>query len=286
MESVLKDIYSNIPQELLNMIKDEIVLSDYYEIGKEYNEAKIQFYKKNSIFLDYDILTLKKMGIFEVCDINKDMRICDEDGFIINGPLKFLRLNIHTGTYYSKDGYNIDGLDENNYSSMDDFYNKHNFGRDGYYYELSSDGHLINTGSKLNPNNFDIKGNYYRLNQDGIYEKVGKINEYGFDIDGIFYRYNNKTGEYIKTNSLVDDKGFNINGTYCAIGNSIGTRIKEVLYQDGVTRVFEDVVYINGNQKVSQNSRFETNLPYDINYFDREGFYYQLDKNGNRVKLT
>ena len=52
----------------------------------------------------------------------------------------------------------------------------------------------------------------------------------------------------------------------------------------GITRTFENISYIHGVTKVNGSSKFITDLPYDLNYFDREGYYYILDENGNRIK--
>ena len=285
--SILQNIYSTIPEDILELIKKEIPVDIGYELGAEYNEAKKQFYKKNPIFLDYDVNILRKMGIFEPCNIYKgfkDIDIVDDNGFIIHGPTKFLRLNIYTGTYFSPKGLNIEGLDEQNFSHEDGFFNKYGFGRDGYYYELTDTGEHIKTESIYNPYGFDIKGDYYQIQQDGTYKNLGKINLYGFDKDGIFYRYNKITKEYVKTNSSLDDRGFDKDGIFCTTGESVGYKTKELEFNDGITRTFENVSYMPDVTKVNRSSKFITDLPYDLNYFDREGYYYILDENGNRIK--
>lgn len=284
---ILQTAYSHIPENVLELVKKEITTDIGYELGKEYNEAKKQFYKKNPIFLDYDIKTLRKMGIFELCNIYegfKNINIIDKNGFIIHGLDKFLNLNIYTGTYFSPEGLNINGLDEQNFSPEDAFFNKYGFGRDGYYYELTSDGQRIKTDSLYNPDGFDVKGDYYQLQPDGTYKKVGKLNPYNFDINGIFYKYNKITKEYVTTNSHFDDRGFDKNGIFCTTAESIGNKTKVLEFCDGVERVFSDVTYVDGIKKINRSSRFITNLPYDLNYFDRDGYYYTLDAVGNRVK--
>ena len=289
MGCILQNVYSNISEDILKLIKEEISLDIGYEIGNEYNEVKKEFYKKNPTFLDYDINTLRKMGIFEPCNIYegfKNINIVDENGFIVQGPSKFLHLNIYTNTYYDPSGLNIDGLDAQNFSSEDSFINKYNFGRDGYYYEISDSGEHIKTDSIYNPYGFDIKGDYYELQPDGTFKNLGKINPYGFDIEGIYYKYNEITKEYVKTNSKIDDRGFNIDGIYCAVGESVGRREREVEYVDGDIKTFINVVYCNSGVSYNAFSKFYTDLPYDLKYFDRDGYYYVLDKEGNRVRTN
>lgn len=284
---ILQNVYSKIPEDILKLIKEEISVEIGYELGKEYNEAKKQFYKKNPVFLDYDINTLRKMGIFEPCNIYegfKNIDIIDSNGFIVHGPSKFLNLNIYTSTYFDPNGLNIDGLNEQNFSSEDGFFNKYNFGRDGYYYELTDDGEHVKTDSKFNPYGFDIKGDYYELQPDGTYKNLGKIDSHGYDIDGIYYKYNKITKEYVKTNGVFDERGFDRDGIYCANGENIAYKTKILEYSDGVTRTFENVTYYNPSGKTNQYSKFYTELPYDLNYFDRDGYYYILDENGNRIK--
>lgn len=287
MECILQNIYDNIPDDILKLIKEDITADVRYELGKEYNEAKKQFYKKNPVFLDYDISTLRKMGIFEPCNIYegfKDIDIIDDNGFIIHGPNKFLNLNIYTSTYFDVNGLNINGLNEQNFSSGDGFFNKYNFGRDGYYYELTADGEYVKTDSIYNPYGFDVKGDYYELQDDGTYKNLGKIDSHGYDIAGIYYKYNNITKEYVKTNEIMDDRGFDRDGIYCAIGESIAHKTRVLEYSDGVTRTFENVTYCISSYKTNRYDKFFTELPYDLNYFDRDGYYYILDKDGNRIK--
>ena len=287
MGSILQNIYSKIPEDILKLIKEEISVDISYELGKEYNEAKKQFYKKNPVFLDYDINTLRKMGIFESCNIYegfKNIQIVDSNGFIIHGPSKFQYLNIYTGTYFDPRGLNIDGLNEQNFSSEDGFFNKYNFGRDGYYYELSEDGEHIKTDSIYNPYGFDVKGYYHELQPDGTYKNLGKIDPHGFDIEGNYYKYNNITKEYVKTNSRFDDRGFDRDGIFCTDGETIAKKTKIVEYSDGVARTFENVTFFSQNGGINRYSKFSTGLPYDSYYFDRDGYYYILDENENRIK--
>ena len=288
IDSILGNVYSKIPDDILKLIKEEVPLDYDFRIGREYNEVKKQFYKKNLIFEDYDIKILRKMGVFEPCNLYKgfeNVNIIDEKGFIINGPSKFINLNIYTGTYFGPDGLNIIGLDEHNFSVFDGFFNKYNFGRDGYYYEQTDEG-FVKTNSIYNPNGFDINGYYHELQEDGTYKQIGKINRHGFDIDGFYYKYNNITKEYVKTNYLYDERGFNIDGIYCATGDVEARNTRRIKFVDGKEIIINNISYATKEIKRNRFSKFITDLPYDFYYFDIDGYYYGLDENNNRVKTN
>ena len=296
LECTMKDIYSQLDENTLELVKETIEVDDDFAVGKCFDDLKKEFGFGDSMFLDYDIKTLRKMGIFtsvqgrtyyKFLSGNKPV---DEKGFLIAGPKKFRNLNIYTGTYYGEDGFDIDGKDENNFTRDDGYINKYNFDRDGYYYEIDEDGNYVKTDSIYNPYGFDVKGDCYQLQDDGTYVNIGKLDSYGFDIDGFYYIYNSAIGEYVKTEFFLDDNYFDRDGLYWShIGEKLGPRKRKLTYADGEQVILEDVVYYNRKSNVDEtkpnvSSRIPTNLPYDLNYFDRDGYYYCLNENGERVK--
>ncbi len=292
LTSTISDIYKELPSDILELVKPEISVDDDFEIGRCLNSLRSEFYWGNSMFLDYDIKLLRKMGIFEKyhSGYSSDNKAVNDKGFIISGPRKYKNMNIYTGTYFDEDGFNIIGIDEQNFTAEDGFINKYGFGRDGYYYELDDEGNYIKTDSLYNPNGFDVSGNYCEKQADGSYVPIGKLDPYGFNIDGVFYKYNSRVKEYVDTGFVLDEHYFDRDGLYWApTGKKLGYRKRELVYSDGQSLIFDDAKYysrssITDKTKPNQSSRIQTNLPYDLNYFDRDGYYYCLDENNRRVK--
>lgn len=203
-------IINELPEHIKSKIKNEVDIDLDYKIGLEYNNVKLAFTNSevNKIFLDYDIMDLRRYGIFEQYfayntvvkreitqeDIDKKwfltagMKIedmTDPKGFLIKGAREFIGINIKTGTYCDEQGLNEYGFD-----------------RDGYYY-IEEKGKYINTGKKedqygfnmsgkwkdtedfINPDGFDRKGYYWEGGNDGKRHNTWrKKNQYGETLEG------------------------------------------------------------------------------------------------------
>ena len=280
-----EDLLEYIPKGIKSLIEEELNLSDDYPIGEEYEICKREFANANKIFLDYEIDNLRKMGVFapyyryDPSIYNNKENIVDDKGFIIRGLKEFKFFNIYTGTKYDKDGYNYQGYDELLFARGSNI-NKYQFDRNGYYYEKVN-GKLVKTDRKVDNNGFDISGNYCELNDNNEYEVVGILNRNYFDRDGYFYKYNEITKEYVKTDSKINEKGFDINNNYHALATKNGTNTIEVEYNDGTKKDFsKELSY----KQIEKKYLVNTHRPYDLSFFDIEGYYYELDSNNNRVK--
>lgn len=139
----------------------------------------------------------------------------DEHGFNIDGY--FCEKNkfgewVSTGSKYDKGFFNVFGISKVTNKKI----NEYNFDIDGYWYDGTDktqqkenpsgfrvDRTHKDTGTFLTPDNFDIDGFVYEINSDGDYVKTNsKYNDKGWSLEGI-----NK-----KTNSKYDDDGFDKDG--------------------------------------------------------------------------
>ena len=222
----LKDIKSKLDNYAISLI-DELGLSDDYPIGEEFNYIKYLLYNKLSekIFDDLDLETAIKYGLFTEFTFEGKVYNATQNGFIMNGPSRFLHYNVNTGTKYDFDGYDYNGLDE---------------------YLFDKDHFNYNTTSLYNIDGFD----YQKIHKDtGTY-----LDNHNFDIDG--YWYKNENGQMVRTDSKLNDRGFNIKRLY---------HLKSFFDQEGYD--------IDG---------------YDVNGFNKEGIDREgYDKNGfDRYKIN
>ena len=177
-------------------------INEEFLLGQEYYFARDEYSKPHGYFNNLDasvdnIINFRKYGILSN---GSDYDFVNKDGFIMRGPKKFLSKNVWTGTYYSQDGYNIQGLDAYGFNYL------------GLYKETES--HYDNHGFDVNHINKDTSDYYdkHEFDINGINKETHtNLNEYGFDIDGYYYEIL-ENGNKIKTNRLYDLAGYNIDG--------------------------------------------------------------------------
>lgn len=259
--------------------------------------------KNNELFLQYDIVDLRRLGIFDLVEA------LDDRGFIKNGPEKFIGINAKTGTRYDENGYDINGVDELNFE-INKTTNKYNFYRNhmhingthlddnqfdiyGDYWILEENGGYYNTYSKLNEYGFDRDGYYWEKNEEGKYfntlkkqdplgfklgetvnefgfkrngltENGARLNKYNFDKDGYYWDYNNN-GDLANTGKKVNKFGFNMQGFFCIENGD------ELVVTD--KKVDQRGFNIDG---INQSTHRKT----DSRDFDQRGFFYKYTENG------
>ena len=173
------------------------------------------------------------------------------------------------GTYCSKGkyddrGFNIDGLwfkekVNKKTGKIEMLYTGSTYDADGF----DRDG--------IDINHFGRNGNYYILDSNKNYVDSGrKTDEYGFIQGGIHLK-----------GTKYDDHGFDINGVHLN-----GTyKDNYGFYRNGFSRVGTDdehFRYING---FDIDGIFkDTNMLYNFSGFDRDGFFWEKQSDGTRIK--
>lgn len=248
-ETLLKDLFVGLEENTIDDIMYEVRklgITENYNIGNELFVARSNFYQNKSIFQNFEynfeeITMLRRNGILTN---GPDFEFIDNNGFIINGPLKLLRRNIWTGTIYSKENCTIDGYDP-------------------YDFNVKTGNHKY-TNQKYNQNGFNI--DHIHRDTNDIYDTHGfdinelhkdtltKYNKRGFDIDGYWHKISDETKQRVEYSiTKYDAKGFDIDG-YDRKGFN----------RNGIHRI--------------------TNEQYDELFFDKDGFYWELGANGQRQK--
>lgn len=245
----------------------------------------------------------------------------DEKGYDIDGYNRkgFNRNNIHriTGQPYDEQFFGNDdfywelGSDGARHKT-DRLYNDKMFDRKGYLYELDKTtnkickkGQVYNeygflasglhhkTGTILDPDGYDIDGIWYRMDKDGKYISTGSIfNDKGWTRDKKTIRHNVYGVTYNKDGQLfldyVDDYGFDYKGRY--------HRPIDPIDKDGFVEFHKDIIMYSDELYHANNLR---GIAYDIHHFDkngicsetgtflnnynfdRNGYYWKEDENGN-----
>lgn len=273
--TVIGDLLKNISDYERDNIMYEIVklgMSENYPLGQEYYQCRTCLFVGNTIFLDYEytleeITNLRKYGLI----LNgSDYTFVDKDGFVINGPKALKRKNIWTGTYYGLNNGDMYGYDQYKFDVQKKIHadthtrhNKHGFDINHInrqtkdIYDIHGfDINLIHkdTGTKLNPGGYDIDGNWYKKDPStGKYstQSYSKYNEEGKDIDG----YNRR--------------GFDENNIHRITG-----------------KPYDELFYGNDDMywELSETGeRVKTDHVYNDKWFDRRGYFYELDKATGKV---
>ena len=158
------------------------------------------------------------------------------------------------------------------------------FDKEGYLCEIKEEerGNVIapflcrvQPLTKITKDGYDVDGNYYELLSDGTRSKVSKskYNENGLDIFG---------NPMPEDENFLDEKLFDSSGNYYCFKGSAKTDDKNVYnayikYEDGmVIKYLKQPIY---------KKFFNTQKPYNLSYFDKDGYYYKLE-NGERVKTN
>lgn len=204
-------------------------------------------------------------------------QIYDKEGYDIEGFNKkgFNKEGLHrNGTLYDENGFNIEGLALREFKTGSKLYpiNKYGFDVKGYYYKFVNKKYLP-TGLKMDPYGFDVNGRCRRQ----------PYNFRFFDRDGYYWKEKeNNTGERIKTNRKVDDHGFNLNG-YTMIIDETGQKKLSKIDKYG----FDERGFWHKSEFSPGKSQYnprgfkfnrlhkKTNLPYNENGFDIDGYFYE-----------
>lgn len=291
--STWSDVLENISKDVRIEILEQIDLESNYKIGEEYEHAKINFFKGNKKFTNYDIGELRECGMFEKLENSQMVSYLErpgkrkeythksysvEDGFIKYGPKEFIGLNINTGTIYDEEGYKSNGYDDHLFKKGDgDIVNKYGFGRNLHCYKKLADGTLIDTNSFEDDHGFKF---------DGTWEETDKyLNKDNFDIHGDYFdRDTNK-----KSRNKRDYAGFDINGLDIYGFDKDGYFYKE--QEDGKytkTDIIKSKVLISmikGDRKWDEEG-------YDIYNINKRGFsrnsedrnYYKKQENEKYIR--
>ena len=183
----------------------------------------------------------------------------DKRGFDING-------NREDGSKYNYEGFDVNSVHRNGTPYNDNGFNEEKIHKNGTLYDdngFDYDGIHKDTHKKYDRNGYDRFHKYIGFEYD----------KYGFDVNG-----NNKNG------TLYDDNGFDANGN-----NKNGT-----LYDDnGFDR---DGINCDTKTSISQDRYDQDGLfhksdkedeicyYYNIDGFDREGYYWEKQEDGSYVK--
>ena len=244
-------------------------------------------------------------------------KLYDEHGFDKNGFYCEERLNPDTGRYmvyrtnskcdkhgFDRNGFyhEIDSDGKRKKESSGRLYDERHFDIDGNYCIVNARGEII--GRKpTHPSGFDIDKICYAT------KKI--VDEHGFDIDGFYCeeKINPSTGvvEYIRTTSRINSYGFDREGFYHEIGPN-GERKEESSGKKENTRGFKsNKINTSTNSYVDENgfdidglfysnyseahSSKNDDIPedykprvYNNRFFDVDGYYYEENEEGIRVK--
>lgn len=272
-----KDIIQSCDLEIRRIIREIIEVDDDYPIGEEYHFARYRYIYKDKIFNNYQVLVLRKYGIYE--PVGNKLAI-DEKGFIIEGPAKHQNINIFTGTYYDENGYDINGYDRLHFSETTGYLNKYGFDREGFYHEKSVDGSYINTERKTDNYGFDVEGKYHYINEQGEEIIAGIVDKNGFDRDGYFYSYDEKTRAYVNTGCIHNTEYFTRDGYYVSEYEKVRYGIYSIEIES------EQVEIELRNCEKLPKALIKTNLQYNKYGFDMQGYYWELQPDGKRRKNT
>jgi len=264
VEKLPKDVKNNVLYKIQNDPK--LNIDSNFNLGEEYNFAKRSFYDGNKYFLNYDVQTLRKCGIFEDFIIkeqedNKRLESSiNSNEFIIKGPKKFYGINIRTGTLYDEEWHDINGLDLYGLRKGEDFteyrFNKNN----KHYYEIVK-RRLVDTGRIENDYGFRI---------DGINIETGELEDInGFKIDKT-WRNSGKAFDPDGYNIAgVDKFHFGRNGNYY---ENIVSETQILIY--GKYTTITDEKWIDTGKKLNPQN------------LDKNGDYWEVDENQNPIRNT
>ena len=235
----------------------------------------------------------------------------DEYGFDYN-------LMHKNGTPYDDHNFDINGINAETNLPVD----RHHFNRDLEYCIQNENGEWISTKKRVNDRGFDIDGNYYpilpngsrakyhsgrlrdiegynidgldkhRFNREHLYVNqdgtTSITNPHGFGYDGYIYEYDETTKQYIKTDRIYDDEGYDIN----ELNEHKFDRMHLYMHQKR-----ENPYGFHYNYKYNGVSLYDprgfnfyginrfTNKIYDEHFFDRDGYFYEKSpESGEYVK--
>lgn len=311
-------------KKILKLVADDLE----YNLYEEYNALKYKFkfyqwieFEKTFKYLPFN--TAIKIGLFEkFINPHTGEEVCaaDKDGFvdIQCSYLWFKNKNIYTGTEYSPEGFDINGIDsegfdketrENNlgfyktgiHSKTGAPVDEHGFNIEGYFCEKNEAGEWISTGSKYDKVLFNIYGISKVTNE--------KINEYNFDIDGYYYDDEQKTDKkenpdgfsvdktHKDTGTFLNPDNFDIDGFFYKL-NSDGTYEKTNLKYNadgwslkGINEKTHTIYDEDGfdksgyneygfnRQKIHRNS-----TKFDKYGFDFEGYFWEKNESGEYIE--
>ncbi len=272
LSAILEGVNGDIVEEILFEL-GRLGLGSNYPLGREFYLGRISFYNNRSIFglYDYnleDITLLRKYGI--LCN-GPDYELINDRGFIYSGPNRLLRKNIWTGTYFSKDNYNIEGYDPYNFDVNTGIHKLTGTEYNPYGFNIH---HIhVYTGTKYDSHGFDI--NHYHKLTSSLYDKRG------FDVDGNWHRYDSITNEYKVSYSKYDEDGYDIDGYDDRGFNKYGIHKVTQKPYDELFFDIDDNYWKLGDD----GNRYNTNRKYNDRMFDRKGFLYEVDKTTGKITI-
>ncbi len=245
---VMEDLLCNIDSNVVDDIKFEINrlgLGLKYPFGQEYYFARNCFFANKSIFSTYDY-TLE-----EITNLRKY-------GILCNGP-DFLFINDKGFVFNGPTGLMRKNIWTGTYFSKD---NCNIEGYDPYDFD-------VNTG--INRRTLDIYDAY------GFdFEHINRDTGTRYDIHGFDINHNHRD-----TNNACDKRGFDINGNWHRYDkeNEVYKPSYSKYDSDGydIDRYDRNGFDENGIHRV-------TGLQYDEMFFDKEGIFWFLNADGERVK--
>lgn len=253
----------------------EVYAKQYYSYTNKYGFNYQRIHKNGTLYDDND---------FDIEGINKDTgEVVNKNQF--NRDLEFCEKNsegewVSTGEKYNNEGLDFfgnyhkilkNGMRDENTSGLygDDGYNKEGFDQEGY----DRKGYNLNG---INKRRFNKEQLY--VNKDGT---TSKVNPRGFGYDGYIYEYDENAGEYVKTDRLYDDEGYDIDEL------NIDKFDRDFKYMHKSTINDYGFNYFHrwkdGSKYDNHGFDFyginkETGKKYDTHYFDRDGYLYVYDK--------
>lgn len=253
----------------------EIVSNAYYSYTNENGFNYKGIHKNGTLYDDngFDIEGLHK-DTGEVVNKNqfdRDLKFCEK-----NSEGKW----ISTGVKYNDEGLDILG----NYHEISKLgYRKGRtsgvYGDDGYNLEGYDQEGYDRKGYNLNGiNKRGFNKEHLYVNKDG---RMSIVNPRGFGYDGYIYEYDKKTGEYIKTEELYDDEGYDIDEL------NVDKFDKDFKYMHKSTTNDYGFNHFHrwkdGSEYDNHGFDFygihkETGKKYDNHYFDRDGYLYVHNK--------
>lgn len=275
-----------------------------YPIGSEYRMTRDEFAKEEGLFntkqRSWSIQELFHRGLLENDEI---YQFLDSRGFLVTGPKNLIGVNALTGTFYGEDGYDVNGFDIHHFNSKGIHantltkYNEFGFDCQGIHkdthtqYDLHNftiDGFYLNTDKKTDP---------YGFSQDGLINGSKKYTVDGYNIDGYNKRGFDRKGIHGITQKPYDLNYFGSDGHFWELQGTERVRTDRTYNDEDVT--FDGYFLVRGaNGQIIRRNLYDkrgfsfggihkdTGQVYDLRGFDRDGFWYRKDENGNIVKTN
>ena len=298
IHKVTKDIYDHHGFDINGIHKDtgtkynpngfDIYGNWYKKEGNEYKKYSYSKYDSNGYDIDgYNRRGFDKNGIHRITGEHYDEQFFGDDGLyweLAQNGVRRKTNRVYNDKNYDRKGnlYEFDPVTGKEINKGQ-VYNQYGFFPDGTHYK---------TRTKLDPDGYDVEGIWHRKTADGQYISTGSIfNDKGWTRDKLTLRHNAYGTTYTKTGEMfldiVDDYGFDYRGRYHApvdefdndgfkeFHSDVILYTEKIYHKNSVQGTYYDIHHFNQAGICSKTGTFLNEYG-----FDRNGYYWKKDKNG------